>query len=161
MRPVNKSFFMTNQVVNRVLVPILRGPLGGGLSGRLTIVEYVGRRSGRRVQLVTQYALDGETVKIRVGGSERKSWWRNFQQPGRLRLRLAGVTRDATAHVVRDGGAVSVIARLEGKRPTPWADPEPLPLKAPDRPSPVRERALEADEPDRTATVRKLKGAHT
>ena len=44
---------------------------------------------------------------------ERKTWWRNFQEAHQLRLTLAGVEHDATAHVERDGDQVCVVAELE------------------------------------------------
>jgi hypothetical protein len=106
------SFFMTNAVANPVLITLLRSRLGARLGRRLAVVEYVGRRTGTRHRLVTEYSLDGATVHIRVGGADRKTWWRNFRQPAPLRLRLAGVDHEATAQVETHDGEVVVEARL-------------------------------------------------
>ncbi|MDQ1668306.1 MAG: hypothetical protein QOE40_367 [Actinomycetota bacterium] len=113
-----RRFFMTNGVANRLVIPLLNSRAGGYLGRRLAVVEYLGRRTGQRHQLVTQYTLDGTTVRISVGMAERKTWWRNFQEPHAVRLRLAGVSRDATGRALRDGDHVSVIAELacEGRR---------------------------------------------
>jgi hypothetical protein len=108
-----QSFIMTNGVANRVLIPLLRSRAGRRLGRRLAVVEYVGRRSERRRQLVTQYVTRGQTVRINVGGAEHKTWWRNFEAAHPLALRLAGQDHNATAHVVRDGNDVCVVAELE------------------------------------------------
>jgi hypothetical protein len=104
---------LTNRVANRVLIPLLRGVAGRSLGRRLAVVEYVGGRTGQQHRLVTQYALDGRTVRINVGMPEHKTWWRNFRSPRAVRLRLAGEDRTAVAHVEVDGRAVAVVAALD------------------------------------------------
>ena len=51
-------------------------------------------------------------MRIRVGGADRKTWWRNFRQPAPVHLRLAGVDHDAVAHVGTHGAVVVVEALL-------------------------------------------------
>ena len=114
-------FIITNGLANRLLIPVLRSRIGRRLGRRLAVVEYVGRRSGEPHHLVTQYVSDARTVRIGVGMSERKTWWRNFQSARSVRLRLAGVDYDATAHVERSEGRVCVIAELEPGVPQPSA----------------------------------------
>jgi hypothetical protein len=109
----SRKFFMTNDVANRVLIPLLNSRSGESLGRRVAVVEYLGRRTGTRHQLVTQYTVDGTTVRIGVGMAERKTWWRNFEEPHPIRLRLAGVTHDTSARAMRDGNQVSVIAELK------------------------------------------------
>jgi hypothetical protein len=103
---------LTNLVANRALIPILKSRAGRALGRRLAVVEYVGRRSGKPHRLVTLYATKGRAVRIRVGMAERKTWWRNFKEPQPVRLRLAGEDYHTTAHVVREGNLVSVVAHL-------------------------------------------------
>lgn len=113
MAPVStRKFFMRNGVANRVVIPILKSRAGKRLGRRLVVVEYLGRRTGLRRQLVTQYVTEGRTVSIRVGMAQRKTWWRNFREPHPVRLRLAGADHQASAHLVRDGNQVSVVAEL-------------------------------------------------
>jgi hypothetical protein len=112
MTPSTRAFFMTNDVANRFIIPLLNSRAGGRLGHRLAVVDYLGRHTGQRHQLVTQYTLDGTSVRIRVGMAERKTWWRNFQEPHLVQLRLAGVDHDASAHAMRDGDQVIVIAEL-------------------------------------------------
>jgi hypothetical protein len=104
---------MTNAMANKMLIPLLRRRAGRGLGRRLAVVEYRGRRSGQRHELVTLYSRSGRTLRIRVGMAEHKTWWRNFEEGHPLCLRLAGKDYDATARVVREDDLVSVIAELE------------------------------------------------
>jgi hypothetical protein len=108
-----RFFLLTNLVLNRLLIPLLESRAGRPLGARLAVVEYTGRRSGRRHRLVTQYVVEGSTVLIGVGMADRKTWWRNFLSVHPLRL--AGRDYDAAAHVVRDIERVSVVAEL-GRR---------------------------------------------
>jgi hypothetical protein len=100
-------------LANHALIPILRSWAGRRLGRRLAVVEYLGRRSGQHHELVTQYVVEGRTVRIGVGAAGRKTWWRNFESPHPLRLRLAGVDHAVTAHVEREGDRVSVVAELD------------------------------------------------
>jgi hypothetical protein len=77
------------------------------------VVDYLGRRSGRPRRLVTQYTVEDSIVRINVGMSDRKTWWRNFTTGHPLHLHLADHDYDATAHVVRDGDRIQVVARLD------------------------------------------------
>lgn len=102
--------------VNRVLVRLLEGGAGRRLGRHLAVVEYAGRRSGRCFRLVTTYSRNGQVVTIRVGMPGRKTWWRNFRETHPVRLRLEGRTYDASAHVVKDGALVTVVAELADRR---------------------------------------------
>ncbi len=99
-------------LANKALIPILQSRRGRALGRRFAVVEYDGRRSGKSHRLVTLYATEGRTVRIRVGMAESKTWWRNFKDPHPVRLRLAGKRYDTTARVVREGKLVRVVADL-------------------------------------------------
>jgi hypothetical protein len=113
MRVARRSAAMANASLNRVLIPLLENRAGRRLGHRLCVVDYDGRRTGEHHQLVTAYAVDGTTVRIRVGRPEWKTWWRNFKEPHPLRLRLAGHDHDTTAHLVRESDKVFVVAQLD------------------------------------------------
>jgi hypothetical protein len=102
-----------NAAANRLLLALLRSPAGRLLGRRLAVVEYTGRRTGRVNHLVVIYVIDGTQVRIDVAMAQDKTWWRNFEEPRPLRLRLAGTDHEALAHVVSDGHRVRVIAELE------------------------------------------------
>jgi len=83
----SRSFFMTNAVANPVLIPLLRSRLGRRLGSRLAV----------------------------VGAADRKTWWRNFEQPAPVTVRLAGVDHETTALAVSHGEDVVVEAHLEDR----------------------------------------------
>ena len=103
---------MTNGIANPVVIPLLKSRAGRRLGRRLAVVEYVGRRTGRRHRLVAAYTLHGVKVHFTVGVAERKTWWRNFQDPHPVQLRLAGRNHDALARATREGDQVRVTADL-------------------------------------------------
>jgi deazaflavin-dependent oxidoreductase (nitroreductase family) len=84
------GFWITNRLVNPVLVLLLRSPLGRRLGRHLALLSYRGRRSGQRHELVVQYARQGTQVWIVPGQPERKTWWRNLRKTSSVELRLAG-----------------------------------------------------------------------
>lgn len=103
---------LTNGLANRFLIPLLNSRAGARIGRRLAVLEYRGRRTGRHHRLVAIYGTEGQTVRITVGMAEHKTWWRNFETPHPLRLRLAGVDHAAFAHVVRYRDQVTVVAEL-------------------------------------------------
>lgn len=138
MSATRRPFGFTNRVVNPILAPLLRTPVGRRLGRRLAVVRYRGRRSGTAYQLVTQYARDGATVWIMPGNPQQKTWWRNLRQPMTIELWLAGqqVTGEARAiegardpAAIRDGLALylgqfpRVRKQLKLAAPSGEADP--------------------------------------
>ena len=96
------GFWMTNHLVNPVLVLLLRSPLGRRMGRHLALLTYWGERSGQRHRLVVQYAREGTQVWIVPGQPERKTWWRNFRTTNAVELRLAG--EDCHGRAVALGG---------------------------------------------------------
>jgi hypothetical protein len=126
-RTIRQPFALTG-LANRALIPILRSRAGRRLGRRFAVVEYLGRRSGQHRGLVTQYAVEGRNIRIGVGFAARKTWWRNFNSPHPLRLRLAGDDYAVMAHVEREGDQVSVVAKLDV--PAPWRHSRAEPHRA-------------------------------
>ena len=68
---------------NTLLRPVLGAPVVGKfLSGSLAEVTYVGRKSGRRVELLVAYKRRSDEVLIAVAMPDKKTWWRNFYPDG-------------------------------------------------------------------------------
>lgn len=86
--------------LNPLVSAILRSPLHGLVSWGLALLTYTGRRSGRRISLPVGYQRDGDEVAVLVSEARRKRWWRNFQEPGDVELRLRGERRAGRAVVV-------------------------------------------------------------
>ena len=83
-------FWLTNHLANPALALLLRSPVGEHFGQHLGLVTYVGQRSGRRHQLIVQYAREGTVVWIVPAQPDRKTWWHNFSTTAPIELRLAG-----------------------------------------------------------------------
>lgn len=77
-------------LANRIVAGVLQSPLHRLLSGKVDLIRYEGRRSGRTFETPTQYVLVGNDVVILVGRPETKTWWRNFAEARDLDGLIAG-----------------------------------------------------------------------
>jgi hypothetical protein len=103
-------------MVNRLAVTLLDAPLLGRIVGRgLVKIRYVGRRSGKTVELPVGYRRSGDNIVIGVAAPDAKTWWRNFLGAGSP-IELLGLDgRDRLAHAVADRdaqGRVKVTVQL-------------------------------------------------
>ena len=112
-----------NGVLNRVVVPVLASRRWRGLlEGRVAMITYTGRRSGRRHSTPVMYRRSGERVTVQVALADDKSWWRNFLGGGGpVTLQLAGGDRTGHAFARRTSpGMAEVVVDLD---PTPAPSP--------------------------------------
>jgi hypothetical protein len=88
-------------MINRVFCALLHAPVVGRIVGRgLMKIRYVGRRSGKTVDLVVGYRRSGGDIVIGVAAPDGKTWWRNFLGDG-APIELLGVDgHDRIAHAV-------------------------------------------------------------
>ncbi|HEY7600682.1 MAG TPA: nitroreductase family deazaflavin-dependent oxidoreductase [Candidatus Limnocylindrales bacterium] len=95
-------------------------------------LETVGRRSGRRHEIVIWFAADPERERIYLlsGGREAADWVRNLRQAPQVRVRLGGRWLAGTASEIEDGPDDGLARRLlaakyegwaEGRRLSSWA----------------------------------------
>ena len=102
--------------VNATAVALLDAPVLGRIVGRgLVKIRYVGRRSGRTVELPVGYRRSGKNIVIGVMAPDSKTWWRNFLGDGGPITLLKFDGKDHVGHAVanRDtSGRVSVSVRL-------------------------------------------------
>lgn len=100
---------------NRWVVGLRSSRMLGSLVRRyLTVVTYVGRRSGRTFSTPVGYRRKGDVVTIDVMLPDAKKWWRNFVgEGGELSLELDGVERVGHAVARRVGKSrAEVVVRL-------------------------------------------------
>ena len=83
---------------NRVVVRLLRSPVGKLAGGALLVLEYVGRSSGQGFSTPVGYQRDGDAFVVLISKPGQKRWWRNFREPWpaevtvrRQRLSVTGV----------------------------------------------------------------------
>jgi F420H(2)-dependent quinone reductase len=107
-------FAFFNRTGNPLVSLLLRSPLHRLVSGRLALITVTGRRSGRVYTFPVGYRQDGDRVTIGVVWPERKVWWRNLRDGGRVGTRLRGVERSGQAHARGDEhSGVSVEVQLD------------------------------------------------
>lgn len=96
-------FAVFNKTGNRVVRGLVRTPgLHRLVSGRIALISVTGRRTGREYTFPVFYSRDGDRVTIEVGWPDRKVWWRNLRDGGRVRMRLRGVERTGSARAEGD-----------------------------------------------------------
>ena len=89
-------------VGNTLTIGVLESPLHGMMSKGLLVLEYEGRRSGKRYEIPLQYIEDDKSLYIWAGNATEKTWWRNFQKPAPVTAQLRGEEVAATASLVDD-----------------------------------------------------------
>jgi deazaflavin-dependent oxidoreductase (nitroreductase family) len=103
-----------NRTANPIVRAVLSSPLHPLLSRGLALITVTGRRTGRRYTFPVGYRQDGDRVSINVGWPERKRWWRNLTDGGRVEMRIRGRRRVGQAQVHGDERAgVTVEVQLE------------------------------------------------
>ena len=89
---------------NRLTMAVLRSPLHRIMSHSLLVLSYEGRRSGRRYDLPLQYLEVDDALIVLAGNATEKTWWRNFDTPATVTVRIRGRAFEAKAHVVDESG---------------------------------------------------------
>ncbi len=87
---------------------------GGLVNRNITMLNYTGRRSGRRFSIPVAYRRTGDAITITANLPQTKTWWRNFVgDGGPVNLQLDGTERTGHAVAERDKkGRVAVTVRL-------------------------------------------------
>lgn len=94
-----RFFDRTNPLMIRVLTSRAHRLLSAGLC----VIEYEGRRSGRRFRLPVGYHdLDGAVV-VSTSIAPERNWWRNFTDGHPARLCVKGEWRDVEGRVLQPG----------------------------------------------------------
>jgi deazaflavin-dependent oxidoreductase (nitroreductase family) len=87
---------------NKITMGLLRSPLHGVMSRNLLVLAYEGRKSGRRYAVPLQYIDVDRKYVILAGNADQKTWWRNFEEPAAVSVRIRGRDVTATAQIADD-----------------------------------------------------------
>jgi hypothetical protein len=93
---------------NVVMRRVLALPFPTPLSGQLMLLDYRGRRSGRRYRQPVSYVRDGTTLLSPGGGR----WTLNLTGGETIRVRLRGRDEWARPELVRDADEVSGLLQV-------------------------------------------------
>ena len=83
--------------INPLVVAILRSPAHWLLSVGLMLITVTGRRTGRSYTIPVGYQREGDLLTILVSEAPKKQWWRNFNAPAPVEVRVRGKTLRGTA----------------------------------------------------------------
>ena len=87
--------------VNPVIGGVLRTPVLHWIFSHSTMMlGYVGPRSGRHISFPVGYRMHGDHIAVLASEARRKTWWRNFREPGEVDLLLRGRRRRGRAVLV-------------------------------------------------------------
>jgi deazaflavin-dependent oxidoreductase (nitroreductase family) len=102
--------FIFHKVTNPLVRFILNSPLHSMLSGRLVLITYTGKKSGKKHSLPVQYAESHNGLIVVAGYHEHKKWWRNLLRESTINVCYRGKWFEASAKAF--DGDVEVIAPL-------------------------------------------------
>src|SRR5260370_7708107 len=112
MKPVmNNMSVVVRRGVQRVVRyfnPFMRLVLGSRahrmMSGRLLLLSFTGRRTGRSYTTPVSFVREGTNLLVPAGGA----WWKNLTS-GTARVRLQGTWHVITPEVIREPVALSAV----------------------------------------------------
>jgi hypothetical protein len=92
--------------------PVIQSMIGQGVA----LLTFTGHKTGRRYTIPVSYYREGDTVTIIT--KRVRNWWRNFQDPADVELRLAGRLFSGTARTKTDAeDALDFMTDYLAKRP--------------------------------------------
>jgi hypothetical protein len=94
------SQFSYFKIINPIVKILLKSPLHFLLSGNTLLLEFVGRKSGKRLSTPVSYHLqDGH---LHCFSSKRFVWWRNLVEVNSIEVVLEGKRYSANPLVLMD-----------------------------------------------------------
>src|SRR5437870_13848474 len=90
-------------MLNPVIGAVLRSPLHRLVSPGLLLLTVTERRTGRRYSIPVGYQRDGDDLVVMVSEARSKQWWRNYEEPAPIEMRLRGEQRSGVAERVPPG----------------------------------------------------------
>ena len=92
---------------------LLATPLHSLMSGRLMLLSFTGRKTGRSYTTPVSYVRIGDSLLVPGGGA----WWRNLEAGPRASVRLRGAWRSVTSEVVREPALADLLLGMIQKNP--------------------------------------------
>lgn len=105
-----RAGFIFHKATNPFVYFVLNSPLHLMISGRLVLITYTGKKSGKKHSLPVQYAKSHDELIVVAGYHQHKKWWRNLLQQSTINVCYRGKWFEASAKAF--DGDVEVIAPL-------------------------------------------------
>jgi deazaflavin-dependent oxidoreductase (nitroreductase family) len=93
------------QIANPVVGAVLRSPLHSMMSGRLILLTFTGRKSGKFYTLPVGYLQEENRLYIFT----HSSWWKNLRGGAQVTVQLRGESVQGKADIVEDKAAIMQI----------------------------------------------------
>jgi deazaflavin-dependent oxidoreductase (nitroreductase family) len=77
---------------------VLQTPLHPLMSGRVMLLSFTGRKTGRSYTTPVSYVREGNSLLVPGGGA----WWRNLEAGPPVRVHVRGVWRGVTSKVIKE-----------------------------------------------------------
>jgi len=104
---VSRGLFWAVRYFNPAARFILGTRLHRLMSGRLMLLTFTGRRSGRTYTTPVSYVRDQDSLLVPAGGE----WWRNFDNGRKVRVRLCGTWRQVTTELIAEPLTLAEVLR--------------------------------------------------
>lgn len=104
-RPPMPAFLF--KLTNPLMKLILNSPLHGGISRRLMVLSFTGRKTGKRYSTPVGYVRQGSAIYVFT----HSPWRTNFQKPAAVTMRIQGKVVNGTASLVNDPTKVKEVIR--------------------------------------------------
>lgn len=116
---------------NPVAKVILSSRMHAVMSGRLALLAFTGRKTGRSYTTPVSYVREGSSLLVPGGGA----WWKNLRNGARPQVRLRGTWRSVTPELISEPVALAevlqrmlaanpAISIFTGVRPGPGGRPD-------------------------------------
>ena len=89
--------------MNGLIKALLRSPIHFVASKGLMVVQWSGRKSGRRFSIPVGYQPAGDDVIVMLSKRDEKNWWLNFESPWPADLWIQGRLRTVMGEVIPVG----------------------------------------------------------
>ncbi len=86
------------KLLNPLMKLILNSPFHQGLSKRVMVLSFTGRKTGKRYSTPVSYVWEGDHVIVVTFSP----WWKNFKEPAPVQMRIQGKSVSGTAVYVND-----------------------------------------------------------
>jgi deazaflavin-dependent oxidoreductase (nitroreductase family) len=115
---------------------LLQTPLHPLMSGRVMLLSFTGRKTGRTYTTPVSYVREGNSLLVPGGGA----WWRNLETGPPARVRLRGVWGEVSAEIVKEPTLLAdtmqrmlaenpAVGVFTGIRPSPDGRPDRIALE--------------------------------
>lgn len=97
-RPRQQGPKIMFKLLNPLMKFVLNSPFHQGMSKRVMVFSFTGRKTGKRYSTPVAYVWEGDHIIVVTFNP----WWNNFKEPAPVQMRIQGKSVSGTAVFVRD-----------------------------------------------------------